>query len=204
MLDLMRWLNYNPTLLFLLASHPSLPNGGGGGDTGGGGGIPGTPTGTSQPASGLPVGENGGISAPSDNILLIPVQDSVSSRCYLGYYDVTNFNDNNDGSYYKFRKEDVVPLRVPTVRRIGVVYRDLGTVKVTFSLSAVNDNGNVITSSQKVTLGTSGASNDLLTAFVDVVITGFRPQLTVTRGAGDGPLSIVSITLIGEVEESTL
>jgi hypothetical protein len=36
---------------------------------------------------------------------------------------------------------------------------------------------------------------------VDISLTGFRPQLTITRQPSDGPVCIVGVTMKGECEE---
>lgn len=200
----MRWLDYNPLICANQMVPPNPDGGSGGGGTGGGGQI-GTGTGTSNAAStsGVPLGENGGVLA-STYYLLIPVQDVNSGNAYLAMYDLNNLNDADDGSYYTYRMEEVMPLRVPTVRRIGVEYRDVGVANVTFTLTGTNDKGVGISQSKTVRIGTSAATGLIVTLFVDMTFTGFRPQLTVSRAAAGGPLSIVSVTLIGEVEEVTL
>ena len=183
-----------------------LPNGGSGGGGhggGGGGGQTGTGTGSTSVPSGLPANENGGLFAPT-YYLMIPMQNSATGTCSLYTYDPTSFDDTTDGGYYKYRVEDVSLLRVPTVRRVGIIYRDLGLAKFTVTLTGTNDQRQVVSNSVVVQIGNSIATNALLTILVDITLTAFRPQLSFSRNAGDGPLSIVSATLIGEVEEVSL
>lgn len=156
--------------------------------------------------------ESGGaFSIINSQLVLVPVYDTgTSPHSYLGTYGasqlgVPSFNDSAQGSSYSFRKEEVSPSRVPTVRRVIITYRDLGTVAITLTLSGTNDSGAVTTiTSPSITLGNAAPTADILTKFIDLELTAFRPQLTINRAANAGPLSIVSVTLVGEVEDTTL
>jgi hypothetical protein len=148
-------------------------------------------------------GENGGFLA-TQFFLMVPTQGATGSLAYIGTFSADNYNDTVDGSSYSYRMEDIVVGRVPTVRRIFVVYRDLGLVTVTFTVSATNDNAQVVSQSATLTLGNVLPTNTLMSAFFDLVLTGYRPQVSWSRGAGAGPLSIVSVTMTGEYEEVTL
>lgn len=177
-------------------------NGGSGGDSGGGGGTPGTGTGsTNNPAAvGLPTGENGGVLATT-YLLFVPVQDSSSGLCYIGTFSSTNFDDSKDGGSYSYRQEDIAPDAVATVHRIWITYRDLGAAKFTITLSGTNDDGQVVTSSAVVQVGNVVPTNALFTEPFGLQLTCFRPQLTISRVAGSGPLSIVRVRMEGETEE---
>lgn len=149
----------------------------------------------------VPFSENGGFSA-TQYFIFVPVQSS--SGTYVGIFDITSFDDKNDGSYYFYRVEDTQTGRFPTVRRLFVTYRDIGIVTVTFTVRGIDDTGSIVTSSQIVKLGTASASGNLLSQFVDLTLSAFRPQLSITRAAAAGPLDIVSVTMILEVEETSL
>lgn len=177
-------------------------SGGGGGGGHKGGGQPGSGTGSSGAGS-FPATENGGVYA-NTYYLMVPVQNTVTNQCYIGYFDVTSFNDSVDGSTYRYRSEDITPLRVPTVRRVGIIYRDLGIVTITVTIIATNDNGQVVKASTKVQLGNTIPTNALLTNLVNVTLVGFRPQIQIDRAAGAGPLSIASVTMIGTIEDTQL
>lgn len=151
----------------------------------------------------VPFSENGGFVATT-YYLFIPVQSSDTGTPYIAIFDPTSFNDLNDDSTYSYRQEDIVPGRVPTVRRIILTYRDIGTCTITVTISGINDNGSVVSSSAKVSLGTPQASGNLLTKLVDLTFTGYRPQLSYTRTAGNGPLSVVSASMVGTIEDQTL
>jgi hypothetical protein len=150
-----------------------------------------------------PFGENGGF-AGTTFFLFVPCIATGTGASFISIFDPSNFDDPEDGSSYSWRAEDIIVGRYPVVRRVILVYTDLGVAKLTVSITGTNDQGNIVTARQSVTIGTSGASGALLTAFVDISLTCFRPQLSVSRAAGGGPLSIVSASLIGEYEEVSL
>ena len=166
-----------------------------------GGGQPGTQTGGTI-SSNIPFGENGGVFG-STWFLFVPVEDTVTGNCFIGIFDTTSADDQRDGSSYAFRAEDVKYDRVPTVNRIILTYRDLGLATLGLTLRGVNDNGAVVMQTYTVSLGTTAASGVLLTRFVDVQLSAFRPQLILTRIAGSGPIDITHVTIRGEVEDNT-
>lgn len=174
-------------------------DGGSGGSPTGGGGTPGTGTGSTG-SVGLPTGENGGVLATT-YLLFVPVQDSSSGLCYIGTFSSTNFDDSRDGGSYSYRQEDIAPDAVATVHRIWITYRDLGAAKFTITLSGTNDDGQVVTSSAVVQVGNVVPTNALFTEPFGLQLTCFRPQLTISRVAGSGPISIVRIRMEGETEE---
>lgn len=194
-----------------------------GGDTGGGvstppipgaqnpaptgGGQPGTTTGTTDIQTGVPANpfgtENGGVGGTTW-VLFFPVKDISSGLSYIGYFDVNNSNDSKDDSSYSYRAEDIALLRQPTVRRVGLVYRDLGAAAITITLSGTNDQAQVVSQSVTAQIGNTIPTNDLMIKLVDIQLTAFHPQLTISRAAGAGPVCITSATIIGEVEEQQL
>lgn len=177
---------------------------GGGGDFGDGtedgGGVPGTPTGSSQGVA-LPFGENGGVLGTTW-FLFVPTQDSYSRRCYIATYDIGSFDDDVDASRYSYRAEDILKNRVPTVNRVILNYRDLGPAKLTVTITGTNDNGEVVSNSVETKLGNTIPTGAILTKFVDIQLTAFRPQLSLLRKAGGGPVCITGATMRGEVEDT--
>lgn len=151
----------------------------------------------------VPFSENGGF-AVSNSYIFVPVQTADLQRVYIGIFDPASFNDPTDASFYNYRMEDIVPGRVPTIRRVIVVYRDIGVCTLRVTVQGVNDNGAQVSSTKTMQIGSIAATGLLLTAFFDVQLTAFRPQLNLFKAAGAGPFSIVSATLIGEVEENSL
>lgn len=150
-----------------------------------------------------PFGENGGF-AGSTFFLFVPTSASDTGASFISIFDPSNFDDPDDPSSYSWRSEDLVVARVHTVRRVALVYTDLGVATITVTVTGTDDNGSVVTTAQKVKIGTPGASGNQLTILVDLQLAAYRPQLSVSRVAGGGPVSIVSASLIGEVDNSSL
>lgn len=111
------------------------------------------------------------------------------------------YNDAAVGSSLTFRVEDVEPNRVPTVRRVILDYLDYGVATITVRISASNDNGIVNTVSVPVIIGSVAAGGAIKTKFVDLTITGFRPQLAISRAANAGPMALVRVVMVGESEQ---
>jgi hypothetical protein len=136
--------------------------------------------------------------------LVIPGYSFTSGAPGLFAFAPGNYNDTAQGSTYSYRVEDIEPNRFPTVRRVILMYRDLGPVTITVSVKGVDDNGTVVTGQETVSFGTSAAPGTINTQFVDLQVSCFRPQLSWTKNAGAGNLSIVKATMIGTSEEVTL
>lgn len=178
---------------------------GGSGDTMmlGGGGVPGTGTGSSSIPSGFPVAENGGVFGTTW-FLMVPSQDIRSGLCYLGFYDITSFDDRVDGSSYSYRREDLAVGRTPTVHTVVLQYRDIGPALVVLTITATNDLQQVITASVKQQIGNTIPTNAIHTVLVGIQLTGFGPQLSWSRDPSAGPVEIISATMAGEIEEAEL
>ena len=131
---------------------------------------------------------------------LIPVNNVMTGAILLAYYDTTNFNDATDSSTYIFRAEDIIAERVPTIRRVILTYIDLGVVTIGVTLTGSNDNSAVVTASTTVSLGNATPTGALLTKFIDLELTAFRPQLTITRAFNAGPLQISTVMATGTIE----
>jgi hypothetical protein len=137
--------------------------------------------------------------------MLIPIWNISAGTASIGAFNPMVFDDPVQGSSHSFKVEDIVADRVPTVRRVVLTYRDLGPSAITATISGSDDNGvpQSITS-PLVTLGTASATGKLLTKFIDITFTAFRPQLTINRAAGGGPVSIATAIMLGRVERGTL
>jgi hypothetical protein len=148
---------------------------------------------------------NGGISSNS-RVSIYPMIDTRTGASGLYAFDAPNggYNDLNNPSNYFYRMEEIIPGKTPTVNGLVVVYRDLGPVRVTFNISASNDLGNVITATTGiVSLGNTVPTGRIITRNnIGIAITGQNLQLSWTRAAGAGPLSIVKILMYGQVELS--
>jgi hypothetical protein len=114
------------------------------------------------------------------------------------------FNDATASGFYAFKMEEIIPGRVPTVRKIIVVYRDLGLATVGFFLTGTlftaPSGQQLVSNSTTVTLGTASKTGRLMTALVDLELTAMDMQLTINRAANAGPVSIVKIIMCGQVE----
>jgi hypothetical protein len=151
----------------------------------------------------------GGVSA-STKIYLFPMQNAATGA--IGYYAFDpsqGFNDPVNPSVYKFKVEQILPGRIPTISRMILTYRDMGTFTATFSLSGTTDQGKIVgngtppASSATITLGNIKPTGVLMTSVQGLVLSAQNLQLSITRLAGAGPLSIASIVLCGRVEKGT-
>ncbi len=141
-------------------------------------------------------------------LLLLPVNATGFSNG-IAAFDITNFNDPNNPSSYSYRAETFQG-RLPTVRRVLVEYVDLG--QATLSISLTGSMGfeagetiqQVAAGPVSINIGTAGATGIVMTAACDITLTAYNPQLSWSRAANGGPIAIVSMTMIGTVEEVSL
>jgi hypothetical protein len=131
--------------------------------------------------------------------LLVPSQGTTGK--VLSFYDTTSLDDASDASTYTFKAEDLTAVRVPTVRRVMITYIDLGVATLHVSVTAVNDNGVIVTEQTAITIGTVGATQNICTAFADLSVTGYRPQVQLFRAAGGGPVFISHVVASGTIEK---
>jgi hypothetical protein len=144
---------------------------------------------------------NGGVNTTS-RLTLFPMFDIRNKAVGFYAFDPSGgFNDPNSGGFYSFKVEEIIPGRVPTVRKIIAVYRDLGLASASFSLSGTNDQqqvvGPLIT---PVLFGNLVPTGKLMTKLIDIQITAMNLQLTIGRLPNGGPLSFAKIILCGNVE----
>ena len=130
------------------------------------------------------------------------MQNPVTQAVALYAFDPSvGFNDPNTGSFYSFKIEDVIPGRYPTVSQALITYRDLGTVNLTFIMTGTNEQQQELTQQTQVSWGNSTPTGRLMTK---VQALGFpacmNVQLTISRAANAGPVSIVKLILCGRVE----
>jgi len=150
----------------------------------------------------MPVSSNGGTDSPL-RLALYPV--SAMNGSFLSgdlyFFDVSNFNDPDTGSFYFWKVEEIIPGRTPTCNRQMITYRDLGVVNVTFTLSGYDQNTQApVSESSPQTLGTVAATGKLCTLVLGLSLTAQNLQFSVGRAANAGPLSVVKVRLEGEVE----
>lgn len=161
-----------------------------------GGGVSGTNPGLLTSSGGL---------FGSESALLIPVFDPETNLKYIANFDPTDFNSEEDAEY-RYRLEEVSEGRLITISRIRVVYRNIGKVTVTGRISGIvqlkSKTWKVVSAEQEIILGDDTKDLTIRTAYFDMVITMERPQFRYIRLANDGPLAIISTTLIIEVEQA--
>lgn len=149
---------------------------------------------------------NGGV-ATTSRLTLHPMQNVVTGL--VGFYAFNpagGFNDPVAGSFYACKVEDVIQGRTPTISRLIVTYRDLGLVSATFTLTGTQDaqvvGGISGVSSVTYQLGTQQATGKLMTATLGISLTAQNIQLTISRAAGAGALSIAKILMCGRIEDA--
>jgi hypothetical protein len=179
---------------------PPYPKGGGGSTTPSGN-SPGT--GVQAASINIPT-SNGGVFA-QQQIALFPCFNTISNRNEFHSFDPTQgFNDPVASSEYHWRVEQIAPYRQATVRRIILTYRDMGQVVATFTVTGSNDAQQVVSTSTPVGFGNKIPTGRLMTVPVNLLLTALNPQVSVFREKNEGPLSIVQIVVVGEVEENSL
>ena len=181
------------------------PSGGGGGS--GGGGTGGSASSPSGAGVFVPV-SNGGVFAATQ-LALYPCTNIVSGLTEYRTFDPTQFpNDPNLSSFYSWRVEQIGgQYRNPTIRKLLWSFFDMGQVSVVWTLTGVTENQQVISSSTGIGVGNAAPTLAVMTVEIDIfggVFTGMNLQLSVTKAAGAGPLSILKVAIIGEVEDTSL
>jgi hypothetical protein len=127
---------------------------------------------------------------------------STASGNALYKFDVTNFADMNNGGVYSWKKEDVICGRTPTINRVIVSCRDLGTTQVQLMLTGTNDSQQVVSSPPIfIVLGTVAATGQIITySVIGLSFSAQNLQLNLTRLPGAGPVSITKVRMEGRVE----
>jgi hypothetical protein len=179
------------------------PFSGGGGGSGGG---------TKPPPSGGPpkgaingalITSTGGLQG-SIGLLIVPYLVKATGRYVFGLFDTTNFNCEED-CIYDFKTEDVKAGRSIDVHKVYLQYKDIGRVKFTVFVKAIQYNrstqkSTVVEKSKTVTVG-GLVDLEIYSVFIDLKVQGERPRLRILRRANDGPLDIVTAMMIGNSAE---
>lgn len=144
---------------------------------------------------------NGGV-AQTSRLSLYPMQDIRTGQVVFYAFDPSaGFDDPNAAGFYAFKVEEIIPGRVPTVRKVIAVYRDLGPAKATFQLFGTTDQQTVVSSAPlTIALGNDPATGKLMTKLIDLALTAMNLQLVISRAAGAGPLSFAKLIMCGTVE----
>jgi hypothetical protein len=171
---------------------PNPPSGGGGT----------TPKGTTGGSPGL-LTSTGGLFGLFP-VLMIPAFDAKTRIGSIYTYDVEDFDCEKD-AIYKFKVEELTVGRNVTVKKIILIYRNIGECTINVGVEAYSTLKEIkkryIQVSRKLKIGFSPADKKLYTKEVDLVITGERPQGFVIHKAHSGPFSGVSFTMIGKMQE---
>lgn len=193
-----------------------LPNGG---SSGGGGGF--------NPPSGG--GSGAGKNALTTNLLtstggliglfgalMTPCVDPISGLIYIITHDPTDFNCEEDAEYdYNQIVPDQYEGRDLTINQVVLKYRELGKasfyINITVFKKLLDDFETV---QIPVIVPFKATSKSRLKSFPDNrihtiriappkgVIQGERPQVSITRKANSGPISITKLTICGYLDES--
>jgi hypothetical protein len=147
--------------------------------------------------------------------LIVPVLSLNNNKVYFCTIDPANFNCEED-CIYNFPQENIKVGYAISSYKIIVIYRNLGLVTVTFNLTvfrrglttyggkkniATVTQGKYNTESKTMILGSSKPDNQLYTIDFNIINSGDRPQLSILRKANAGPFSLISATLVGNLEE---
>lgn len=191
--------------------------GGGGGGSGGSGTTPKSRVGSPGllTSTGGLLGSNGLLLAPSFNIF--------TGKPYIVLMDATNFNCE-ENSQYTFRQEanfEKIPGegRSCSIHLIILKYREIGTVSFNINITVFNQQLDTfinvaipvnipVISYANMTKARKNIFPDNRIHTVKLappngVITGERPQLSVTVTSGNGPLSITKIIMCGNADEAS-
>lgn len=148
---------------------------------------------------------NGGITQTS-RVSAYPMVNVLTGQSGLYAFDAPQggFNDLTNPSNYFYRMEVIVPGKTPTVNSLIVEYRDLGIVGVTFNLTGTNDDQKIVSAtSGLIVLGNLIPTVRIMTRnAIGITLSAQNLQLSWTRAAGAGALSICRIIMCGTVESA--
>jgi hypothetical protein len=165
---------------------------------------PGQQQGSFVPQSTILPSSLGGVFGISQ-VCLYPCLNLVTGLSEYRTFDTTQpQNDPMNPSSYSFKVEQFKVYRNPTIRKILWTFKDLGQVAVTWTITGTNENQQVVSQSTSVGVGNAVPTKAIMTVEVDLNITAMNMQLSVAKAAGAGPMSILKVVLIGEIEENIL
>ena len=172
--------------------------GGGTGGSGGGGSNGSGSAGVPVNFSMLPI--TGGLLG-IDGAVIFAVFDVQLRATRFMYLSADNF-DTETEAQYTFRVEDLQEGTQVTTSRLRIKYRNLGKTKIQVTLRGMYSEQ---TKTLKLGPGTTNgqtrsvpaADNRLYIAYCDFTFTDESPQVIIYRAANSGPLSIISVALMG-------
>jgi hypothetical protein len=189
-------------------------NGGGGG----GGYNPPTKGGGTKSKANLSnpglITSSGGLFGTS-GLLLTPYVNNTTGQSYIIVHDPTNF-DCEESAEYDFRQEIPMVQGNPyqegtdvSCHLIKLKYRELGVTSFSINVTVYRkQTDDYFTTS--ITVNIEQVKNTpkrtfpdkrIHTRFLSFLTTGERPQVSITRNANSGPMSITSLTLCGNADE---
>jgi len=143
---------------------------------------------------------NGGVSTVS-RLTLFPMQETAGGATGFYAFDPSaGYDESQSGGFYSFKIEEVLPGRTPTIGQAIIKYRDLGVAVLGLMFTGVEDDQQIVSKTVMTMLGNLVPTNRIMTKIVGVGFTAKDVQLTLQRGAGAGPVSIVKLVLCGRVE----
>ena len=143
---------------------------------------------------------NGGVSTVS-RLTLFPMQETAGGATGFYAFDPSaGYDESQSGGFYSFKIEEVLPGRTPTIGQAIIKYRDLGVAVLGLMFTGVEDDQQIVSKTVMTMLGNVVPTNRIMTKIVGVGFTAKDVQLTLQRGAGAGPVSIVKLVLCGRVE----
>jgi hypothetical protein len=165
----------------------------------------------------LPIGA---VSSPPTVITKIPITGGLQgftgatllavfnynrSSLEIEAFDTNNFNTEED-ALYTWRVEDLKEGSQVTVSRVRLKYRNIGRCTFTVGLQGMYTGvSQVVTVGQGTVNGqlrrVPATDNRLYLAYIDLTLTDESPQLSILRKANNGPLSIISVDLLGNVHQ---
>lgn len=196
---------------------------GGGGRTGGGGGfIPPRSSGSSSLIGSNPglITSTGGL-VGANGLLFTPYINPITGRSFISIHDITNFDTEENGEY-DFRQETnygqqsgegrdcSIHLIILKYREIDeaeffiniTVFKkdidDFDTVQIPVSIPVIPFTN--MSKRRKQTFP-DGRIHTVRITSTDSVITGERPQVSITRQANSGGFSITKLVLCGNADE---
>ena len=145
----------------------------------------------------------GGVLA-STAIDLFPMVDLQGNTGFYTFDPTQGFNDLYADSIYFFRVEDIAPYRTPTIRWVILTYINLGPVTVTLNLTGCTDKQSILSKTQVCKLGNTNNIGSVMTfrQSMGEAFSAMNLQLSIFRKAGDGPISLSHVSLVGSIEET--
>lgn len=178
------------------------------------GGTPNTPTTGGSGGGSSGASANTGVTVPTSNggvfaqsrLVLYPCQNLITGDMeYFSFSPLVAPNDPFNPSFYFWRVEQISPYRNFTVRRFIWTFTDLGQVYVIWTLSGVNENQQVVQTTNAVGVGNAVPTYKIFSIALDFgPLSMMNQQLSVYRAANAGPLSVVQMYGSLELEENTL